>query len=104
MYGPVPTALAWSHAWPWSFGPVEWSAKTWLEDALNGNRRVGILWMSLIAFVRIATNPRARPSTETRARRGRPSGSYPAHLGFQRLAREEDLVGQALLDDLAVEL
>ena len=31
-------------------------------------------------------------------------GSQPAHLALARLAREEDLVGQPLLDDLAVEL
>ena len=34
-------------------------AKAWIEEALNGPRRVGIPWMSSIAFVRIATNPRA---------------------------------------------
>jgi predicted nucleic acid-binding protein len=31
----------------------------WLERALNGTRRVGILWPSLWAFLRIVTNPRA---------------------------------------------
>lgn len=34
-------------------------ARLWLTDALNGNRRVGLPWVSLTAFVRIATNPRA---------------------------------------------
>ncbi len=34
-------------------------ARRWLEGALNGPRRVGIPWMSLTAFVRIATHPRA---------------------------------------------
>lgn len=34
-------------------------AAAWLEDALNGDRRVGLPWPSLHAFVRIATNPRA---------------------------------------------
>jgi uncharacterized protein len=34
-------------------------AKQWLERALNGNRRVGLPWPSLTAFVRIATNARA---------------------------------------------
>lgn len=33
-------------------------ARTWLEEALNGNRRVGLPWESLTAFVRLATNPR----------------------------------------------
>lgn len=34
-------------------------AKRWLEQALNGERRVGIPWVSYWAFLRIATNPRA---------------------------------------------
>ena len=38
-----------------------WHARSsaWLADALNGDRRVGIPWESLTAFVRIATHPRA---------------------------------------------
>jgi toxin-antitoxin system PIN domain toxin len=39
--------------------PFHDKAKAWLEDALNGSRRVGIPWSSLNAFLRIATNPRA---------------------------------------------
>ncbi len=35
------------------------AARTWLEGALNGSRRVGLPWISLTAFVRLATNPRA---------------------------------------------
>jgi toxin-antitoxin system PIN domain toxin len=34
-------------------------ARRWLEDALNGARRVGLPWPSLTAFLRIATHPRA---------------------------------------------
>ena len=34
-------------------------AREWLEAALNGARRVGIPWVSLTAFLRIATHPRA---------------------------------------------
>ena len=34
-------------------------AERWLTEALNGDRRVGLPWESLTAFVRIATNPRA---------------------------------------------
>ena len=34
-------------------------ARSWLEEAINGTRRVGIPWQSLTAFVRIATHPRA---------------------------------------------
>lgn len=39
--------------------PFHEPARLWLEDALNGTRRVGVPWASLTAFVRIATNPRA---------------------------------------------
>lgn len=35
------------------------SARTWLEDALNGAARVGMPWASLLAFQRIVTHPRA---------------------------------------------
>lgn len=37
-------------------------ARAWLEGALNGPHRVGIPWISLTAFVRIATNARATSS------------------------------------------
>lgn len=39
--------------------PFHETCARWLEGALNGNRRVGLPWPSLVAFVRIATNPRA---------------------------------------------
>lgn len=35
------------------------TARQWLESVLNGPRRVGFPWLSLTAFVRISTNPRA---------------------------------------------
>ena len=35
------------------------AAAAWLTDALNGTRRVALPWISLTAFLRIATNPRA---------------------------------------------
>lgn len=34
-------------------------AKTWLEGALNGPSRIGLPWVSLTAFQRITTHPRA---------------------------------------------
>lgn len=40
-------------------------SRRWLEDALNGSTRVGLPWWSLVAFVRIATNPRAFPDPLT---------------------------------------
>ncbi len=42
-----------------STSPFHDRARTWMERALNGSRRVGIPWASMSAFVRIATNPRA---------------------------------------------
>lgn len=37
------------------------TARAWLEDALNGDTRVGLPWSTLGAFQRIATNVRAFP-------------------------------------------
>lgn len=37
-------------------------AREWLSAALNGPRRVGLPWVSLTAFVRISTHPRALTS------------------------------------------
>lgn len=39
--------------------PFHTTCRTWLEAALNGPRRVGMPWASLLAFLRVATNPRA---------------------------------------------
>lgn len=39
--------------------PFHEPSRGWLETALNGERRVGLPWSSLWAFVRIATHPRA---------------------------------------------
>lgn len=35
------------------------TARTWLDEALNGPERVGFPWASLTAFQRIITHPRA---------------------------------------------
>ena len=39
--------------------PFHLRSRDWLEDAINGDRLVGLPWQSLHAFLRIATNPRA---------------------------------------------
>lgn len=39
--------------------PHHAASHRWLSEALNGERRVGLPWLSLGAFVRITTNPRA---------------------------------------------
>ena len=33
--------------------------RTWLEQAFNGNETLALPWQTLLAFIRIATNPRA---------------------------------------------
>lgn len=45
------------------------AARVWLDEQLNGPGRVGIPWPSLLAFLRLVTNPRVfdRPETMTSA-------------------------------------
>ena len=38
--------------------PQHDDARVWLEQQLNGRRRVGLPWASLLAFLRIVTNRR----------------------------------------------
>lgn len=46
--------------------PQHEASKRWLEKRLNGAARVALPWHSLIAFMRIVTNPRLfRPATST---------------------------------------
>jgi uncharacterized protein len=45
--------------------PFHSAASTWLTEQLNGPRRVGLPWQSLVAFLRISTNPRAYTSPLT---------------------------------------
>ena len=47
--------------------PYHERASEWLTAQLNSDRRVGLPWESLAAFVRIATHPRATPSPLTPA-------------------------------------
>lgn len=42
-----------------SNSPFHEPSREWLEDALNGERRIGLPWVSLSAFLRISTHPRA---------------------------------------------
>lgn len=45
------------------------AARTWLDEAMNGVERVGLPWVSLMAFQRIITHPRVteNPLTPTDA-------------------------------------
>jgi toxin-antitoxin system PIN domain toxin len=46
-------------------GPRHERVRQWLDDRLWGTARVGLPWPSLLAFLRLVTNPRifARPQT-----------------------------------------
>lgn len=93
------------------------SARSWLEEALNGPTRVGLPWLSLIAFVRIATHPRAleHPLTPGQAWQfvedwlDAPAAWIP-HPGrgqreiFGRLVRDLDLRGNLVTDGALVAL
>jgi toxin-antitoxin system PIN domain toxin len=39
--------------------PCHQQARRWLEDQLNSGKRVGLPWPTLLAFIRIGTNPKA---------------------------------------------
>ncbi len=39
--------------------PYHQQVRRWLEDQLNGGKRVGLPWPTLLAFIRIGTNPKA---------------------------------------------
>ncbi|WP_250505355.1 type II toxin-antitoxin system VapC family toxin [Bowdeniella massiliensis] len=41
------------------------AARTWLDEAMNGVERVGLPWVSLMAFQRIITHPRVTESPLT---------------------------------------
>ena len=44
-----------------STSPQHRTAKAWLDDALSGDTRLGLPWLSLLAFLRIATHPSLFP-------------------------------------------
>ena len=41
-----------------SGSPFNGRASAWLEEVLNGDRRVGLAWQTIGAFLRISTHPR----------------------------------------------
>ena len=44
-----------------SSAPRHAAAQRWLDERLNGVARVGLPWASLMAFLRLTTNPRVFP-------------------------------------------
>ena len=45
--------------------PQHPAARLWLDEELNGMQRLGLPWPSLLAFVRLASNPRVFEHPET---------------------------------------
>ncbi len=45
--------------------PQHPQARSWLEGIFSGTEPVGLPWMSVLAFLRIGTNPRAYPNPLT---------------------------------------
>lgn len=95
--------------------PFHARAKSWLESALNGERRVGIPWQSYWAFLRIVTNPRALENPLTPAAAGelverwltaptswlpQPSSGHFAILA--RLLKDNDVRGALVADAVLV--
>jgi uncharacterized protein len=48
--------------------PLHGQARRWLTERMNGDRRVGLPWQSLSAFLRIVTHPRISPQPFTPAK------------------------------------
>lgn len=46
-------------------GPRHEAMRSWLEDRLWATARVGMPWTSLIAFLRLVTNPRVFPRAQS---------------------------------------
>ncbi|MEM9033403.1 MAG: TA system VapC family ribonuclease toxin [Actinomycetota bacterium] len=100
--------------------PFHEPARDWMVDALNGPRRVGLPWLSMTAFLRIVTNPRALDSPLTPAEAwqiadgwlGAPAAWVPSagpshHELLRRLVIDHDLraglISDAALAALCIE-
>ena len=44
-----------------SRAPMHKAARDWWEDQLNGSEEIGIAWLVILGFIRLATNPRIMP-------------------------------------------
>jgi hypothetical protein len=100
--------------------PQHEPARTWLEERLNGPAPVGLPWPSLLAFVRIVSNPRVFARAEPVARAWRqveewlalapvwipaPGERHPELLGalLRESGMRAELVPDAHLAALALE-
>ena len=91
--------------------PLHGPARAWVESALNGESRIGLPWVTLGAFLRIATSPRVFSDPLSPAEAWRqverwldaptawvpePSHRYRAIVG--RLIREHAVAGPLVPD------
>jgi predicted nucleic acid-binding protein len=60
-----PSGRQLAHLFPRVEAAQHGRAKAWLDDRLNGTAPVGLPWPSLLAFLRLVTNPRAFERPET---------------------------------------
>ncbi len=59
--------------------PAHAVAKNWLEEQLNGRQRVGLPWPTLLAFLRLVTNPRVFERAQSVARAWKQVQEWLAH-------------------------
>lgn len=78
-------------------------ARRWLDEQLNGTGRVGLPWPSLLAFVRLASNPVVVRDAKTPAQAWRQVEEW---LGVESAwipvpsARHAEILGRLLQDSL----
>jgi len=56
--------------------PQHQTARRWLDQVLTGTPRVGLPWPSLLAFLRLVTNPRVFERPEPMAEAWRQVGQW----------------------------
>ena len=44
-----------------SRAPMHKAARTWWEEQLNGSAQIGLSWLSILGFIRLATHPKVFP-------------------------------------------
>lgn len=84
--------------------PQHDAAREWLEDALNKPELVAFCWPTLLAFIRIGTNPRAFPRPLTPAEAALAVGAWlarPNAVIVQPGTRHWGLLRQLLLSGQA---
>lgn len=83
--------------------PQHSASRAWFEERLGGTAKVGLPWHSLLAFMRIVTNPRLfQPPTRTSAawRQVESWLAQPAVWVPQPTERHASILSGLLLDDV----